>query len=134
ARMPTDWFHDEGESTLLWGGWRNGTGHLWFRVARGDVDRERISQPMGRDVIRAIDHPVVEQGGGRLWSRIPDEAPVVGFRIAGVDTVYPLLVLNKVLVVNDVVGEQPSLVLNSPHGLTLSPGTSVYDPVVEGRR
>jgi hypothetical protein len=43
AQKPDDWFHGEGESTLLWSGWTHGDGHHWFRVGRGDVDRGRIS-------------------------------------------------------------------------------------------
>jgi hypothetical protein len=134
ARRPSNWFHDEGESTLLWAGWRHGIGHTWFRVGRGDVNRDRITEPVGRDVFRAIDHPVVERGGGTLWARIPDEAPVVGHRLAGVDTAYPILVLQKVLAVNDVVGEHPFLVLNFPFEPRCEEQIAVYEPVVEGER
>ena len=132
ARWPRDWHREEGASVLLWGGWRDG-GHTWFRVERGDLDHSQISEPLGRDVIRAIDYPLVEQGGGRFWSRIPDDAIVVGTRQGGVDIAYPMLVLDKVLVVNDVVGEQPFLVLNTPTSPE-NERTTVYDPVVEGRR
>jgi len=133
ARVPADWFHDEGDFTLLWGGWRAGQGHQWFRVPRGEVDPARITGLIGKDVIRAIDYPVVECGGGMYWSRIPDDAAVCGFRVGGVETAYPLTVLEKVLVVNDTVDERPCLVLTSPY----SPNeerTQVFDPVVEGRR
>src|SRR5262249_41828459 len=58
ARRPRDWFHDEGELTLLWSGW-DGHDHRWFKFARGDVDRRLISNPMGRDVVQAIDYPMI---------------------------------------------------------------------------
>lgn len=134
AKMPANWYHDEGDSTLLWGGWRHGEGHLWFRVGRGEVDKAHISEPLGKDVIRAIDHPVVERGGGLLWSRIPDDAAVVGWNPGGVDTAYPVLVLEKVLVVNDTVAERPFLVVNLPFARKPDERTAVFDPVVDGRR
>ena len=132
ARWPTDWQREEGGRLLLWGGWHDG-GHTWFRLDRGDIDRARMSEPMGRDVIRAIDYPLIEQGGGRYWSLIPDDATVVGTRHGGVDTAYPVLVLSKVLVVNDTVGEQPLLVLSTPVG-SQETLTTMYDPIIEGRR
>src|SRR5215204_994453 len=35
ARKPPDWFHHEGEFTLLWSGWKDKS-HQWFRVGRGE--------------------------------------------------------------------------------------------------
>jgi hypothetical protein len=133
AQRPDDWYHHEGGATLLWGGWRQGVGHRWFRVGRGEIDRRKISEPIGRDSARAIDVPVVEQGGGTYWARIPDEALVAGQSLGGVETAYPMLVLMKVMVVNDTIAERPFLVVANP-----LPGASgqvaVYDPVVDGER
>jgi hypothetical protein len=132
ARNPRDWYHDEGDFTMLWARW-DGEDHRWFRIGRGDVDRERISYPIGRDVIQAIDYPLTEQAGGTIWSRIPDEAPVVGFELNGNEIVYPLQVLTKVLIINDVVGDEPYLVTLNP--VSLIEGTvQVYRPVVQGQR
>jgi len=132
ARRPDDWVREEGESTLFWGGWQHGVGHRWFRVARGEVDRARISEPIGRDVIRAIDLPIVERPGGPIWQRIPDEAAVVGDRLAGVDTAYPELVLQKVIAVNDTIADRPFLI--AAHHTEAGTRTFVFDPVIDGRR
>src|SRR5690348_9446730 len=48
ARPPANWVHDEGDSTFIWSGWTPGTGHGWFRVGRGEIDRARLGWPMGR--------------------------------------------------------------------------------------
>jgi hypothetical protein len=133
AQRPVNWFRNEGEDTLIWGGWKHGVGHQWFRVKQGEVDQALMSDPMGRDVIQAIDEPVVERGGGTIWDRIPDEAFVVGQRLGGVDTVYPLLILDKVIVVNDTVEEQPYLVTTNP--LVPRPfQVAIYETVVDGHR
>lgn len=132
ARRPDNWVREEGESTLFWGGWQHGVGHQWFRVARGEVDRTRISEPMGRDVIRAIDLPIVERLGGPIWQRIPDEAAVVGDRLAGVDTAYPELLIQKVVVVNDTIADRPFLI--AANRIEAGAPTAVFDPVVDGRR
>ncbi len=38
AKWPENWYHDEGEQTLLWSGWQNGVGHGWFRVRLFEID------------------------------------------------------------------------------------------------
>jgi len=133
ADKPNDWIHDEGESTLLWSGWKPGSGHGWFRVGRGEVDRARISNPMGRDVIQAIDWPIIEVGGGIRWERIPQDARVVGLEVAGISCAYPLLLLEKVEVVNDTVNDRPILVLNSPF-VPAEKSCDVFDPMFKGQR
>lgn len=132
ALKPPDWIHDEGEFTLLWSQW-DGEGHRWFRVGRGEVDRQRISYPLGRDVIQAIDYPITEHGGGTIWSRIPNDAQVAGFTLAGTLSVYPIQVLDKVVVVNDVIADRPFLVTFNPLGDRDGP-VHIYEPIVEGRR
>jgi hypothetical protein len=133
AQKPADWFHDEGEFTLLWSGWKPAAGHGWFRVKRGDLARGQVSLPMGRDVIQAIDYPLVETGGGPIWTRLPQEAQVAGLELAGTMTVYPLQVLEKVVVVNDLIAEHPFIVTVNP----INPknrDVHVYDALVAGRR
>jgi len=114
AQKPRDWHHDEGAQTLLWSGWKQGQGHVWFRFGRGQLDFRRISEPMGRDVVQAIDVPIVEVGDGTIWRRIPEAADVVGHEVGGVANVYPLLLLDKVEVVNDLIAEHPFLVTYNP--------------------
>ncbi len=133
ARQPDDWVHDEGESTLLWSGWKQGNGHRWFRVGRGEIDPRKLSIPMGRDAIQAIDYPLTENGAGKIWTRIPTDAVVVALELAGVTAAYPVQILDKVCVINDQVGERPCLVTFNPLG-TPQNCVHVYDPIVNGRR
>ncbi len=133
ASRPDNWFHHDGQSTLLWSGWTDRDGHGWFRVGRGEVARERISLPIGRDVVQAIDHPLVEVSGGPIWGRIPDEAAVVGQELAGVMSVYPVQVLAKVGAVNDEVGRRPFLIVFNPSAPS-ERAVHIYDPVVDGSR
>jgi len=133
AQPPKDWFRTEGPDTLFWSGWRHGVGHTWFRVAKGDVDPGRVSQPFGRDIQRAIDTPVVELADGKIWQRVPDEAIVFGARIGSLETAYPMIVLDKVGVVNDTVGEQPFLVTYN-NLADVSERVAVYESVIDGNR
>jgi hypothetical protein len=130
AASPKLWFRDEGEFTFLWSGWKPGIGHGWFKVGRGEVAFDQISGPMGRDVIQAIDWPVVEVGGGQCWEKIPWDAEVAGLVLDGITTVYPMLVLKKVEVVNDQIDNRPVLITFRPDKATVS----VFDPMHEGRR
>jgi hypothetical protein len=133
ARPPGAWFRQDGDFTYLWGGWDPRLGHQWFRIGRGDLEVASISRPVGRDVHQAIDHPLIEVEGGQIWGRIPAEARVVGLNLAGVATVYPLLVLDRVHVVNDLIGRQPILVTYNPSGPPDGP-VKVYDAALDGQR
>jgi Protein of unknown function (DUF3179) len=134
ARPPSPWYCTEGKSTRLWGGWQDGVGHSWFVTESGDVPIDHISSPMGRDVYRAIDHPIVEFQGGEIWARIPKNALVAGGSLGGIETVYPILVLQKVLVVNDQIRETPFLVLFNPNAATPNESVSVYETQLGGQR
>jgi hypothetical protein len=133
AERPADWFHTEGDSTYLWGGWDPRIGHRWFRIGRGELEAWTISQPTGRDVHQAIDEPLFEVEGGAIWSRIPADAAVVGIDVAGVASSYPVLVLDKVKVVNDQIYERPILV--TYNGFAPPEGSvRVYEAVLDGAR
>lgn len=133
AARPPDWVHDEGDETLLWSGWQHGVGHRWFRIGRGELDLGRVAGPLGRDIVRAIDLPIVETGGGVHWERIPWDATVAALDVEGIPTAYPLRVLEKVEVVNDQVRARPVLVTFSPF-LQTAQAYNVYEPTVDGRR
>jgi len=133
AERPRDWYWRDGDELLLWGGWRHGVGHSWFHVKPADIDMSKMSLPTGRDNQRAIDTPIVETGGGALWSRVPDEAIVAGGVFAGVETAYPVLILDKVAVVNDVIKERPFLITYNPQ-LPEDETLEAYEPIVNGRR
>jgi Protein of unknown function (DUF3179) len=133
AQRPRDWYHQEGNQLMLWGGWRRGVGHSWFKVGLGEIDRAHLSLPSGRDIQRPIDRPLVEVGGGNFWVRVPDEAVVAAGQVGGVETAYPIVILDKVAIVNDLIEDQPYLVTYNP---TAGPAeqVGVYKSVVSGHR
>jgi Protein of unknown function (DUF3179) len=133
AARPTNWIHDEGDQMLLWSGWKPGVGHGWFKVGLGEVDPDHISYPMGRDVVRAIDRPIVEVGGGPRWELIPSNALVVGMLVNDVPSVYPMLLLRKVEVINDEIDQRPFLITCTPF-VPEREAVSVYNPMLDGRR
>jgi hypothetical protein len=133
ADRPSDWFRVEGDQTLLWSGWREGVGHTWFHVRRDEIHPDSISPPMGRDVFQAIDHPLIESIDGPIGARIPYDAEVVGNHLAGVETAYPVLVLTKVFLVNDMIQDRPFLVTYFP-GAPESERVAIYEPLVDGQR
>ena len=130
AERPADWFHDEGDATMLWSGWRQGRNH-WFKIGQGDIDPVRLSLPIGRDVLQAIDYPLFEQEGGQRWTKVPAEALVAGFEHGGVATAYPLKVLDKVEIVNaDLFGDQPLMIVCTP----VEYSVSVFEATLDGHR
>jgi hypothetical protein len=133
AQRPKDWFHREGNEAVLWSGWVDGEGHRWYRFAFGDIDGTRVIMPEIHHRARAIDFPVVEFDGGTYWRRIPSRAEVVGYTRNGKSSAYPIPVLLKVHVINDVIDAHPYLVtLNR-----MAPATeafSVFDAERDGRR
>lgn len=132
AMKPVDWIHDEGGQTLLWAGWKDGR-HDWFHIDLGDLGRDRVSEPMGRDVVRAIDRAIVEREGGPRWGRVPGTALVAGLDRGRERVAYPMLVLKKVEVVNDTIGDEPVLIVYRPFAAEAE-AVSTYDPVLDGRR
>jgi hypothetical protein len=132
AHRPDDWYHHDGDQTFLWAGWKEGK-HDWFRIGRGELEQKDVSYPMGRDVIRAIDYTVVEHSGGPRWEKVPGESLVAGFGRVGAHVVYPMLVLSKVEVVNDQVGEEPVLVVFRPF-VPERQAVTAWSPVVNGHR
>ncbi len=132
AQKPKNWFHHEGDSTFLWSRWHIDK-HEWFEVAKGDFTVDQITYPLGRDVVQAIDYPVIEFSGGTLWEKIPDAAPVVGIELNGIQAVYPMRVLEKVLVINDLIEETAVLLTLQPSDAEV-PSVSAFEATIDGRR
>ena len=130
AEPPGDWALVEGNSLRLWSGWTHGVGHGWFEANAADIPPETLSLPIGRDVTRAIDLPLVEIGEGPHWKRMLDDTPVVPLELGGAATAYPLILLQKVEVVNDTVGARPIALIFTPF-LPENQAVHAYDPVVE---
>jgi hypothetical protein len=76
---------------------------------------------------------LVEINDGTIWKRIHPEAMVVGYRLEGQKCVYPLGVLGKVEVINDVVEGHPYLIDANPF-VPARDGFSIYDAVLDGHR
>jgi hypothetical protein len=134
AQGPPNWIHDEGDTTRLWAGWDRKAGrHQWFTVGKGELSAARLSHPMGRDTVRAIDKPRTETRGGEIWKAIPPDDIVHVGEFQGVPLAYPLNVLNKTLIVNDEVHRKPFLVVYTPYVENVHAVDTFY-PVVDGKR
>jgi hypothetical protein len=133
AEGPKDWYRVEGDQSYLWFGWERNTGHRWFRFASGEIDPSRLRHPESQFISQAIDFPVAEKKGGRIFGRMPSETPVVGTKIENHDCVYPVAVLGKVIVINDIVNQHPYMVVLNPFAKQ-AVAFSVYDSLLEGRR
>lgn len=132
AVRPANWYRPEGDVLYLWAGWERNE-HHWFKVGLTDLDHRRLSQPISRDVIRSVNDPWVEVGGGLIWKRMPPDALVVGQSLSDVPTAYPVCLLAVMQVVNDLVADRPYLAL---YGLKDpgEPAVGIYDARVNGER
>ena len=133
AQGPSEWYRVEGKEAFLWFGWERNSGHRWFRFAPGEIDPRRLYRPTCEFIAQAIDFPLVETNGGTIWHRIPSNAQVVGFKTEGHNCVYPVAILGKVLVINDIVDKHPYMVVVSPFARQ-HVAFSIYDGLLEGRR
>jgi hypothetical protein len=132
AARPRNWYREEGDELHLWSGWKDNS-HQWFRIRKGELDRERLSLPVGRDTVRAIDHTILESQGGDRWVRVPDDTPVIGMRDGEWSRVYPLRLLDKVEVVNEP-GQQQPLLITFTRSFGLLEAVTVFDPNLDGQR
>ncbi|MEW4568743.1 DUF3179 domain-containing (seleno)protein [Tautonia sp. JC769] len=131
AEPPGHWYRVEGPRARLWAGWHAEQGHRWFHLQPGDLDRDQLSESIGRDLFQGVDQPLVEVGGGPISDRIPDDHEVEVMRFEGRSCAYPVIVLDKVLVINDEVDGEPLLILFTRPPAT---GSSVFETVLDGRR
>lgn len=133
ATRPVNWFRNEEGRTFLWGGWVEGVGHSWFLAGEGDLEQARILPARARDVQLAIDQAITESAGGGIWSRVPDDSLVFSGEIAGIPTAYPVLIMDKVGVINDLVENQPFVVTYNPlaDDADRSP---IYQGTLDGQR
>jgi hypothetical protein len=133
AQGPSPWYRVEGNQAFLWFGWERNSGHRWFQFGAGEIDPRRLHRPTCDFITQAIDYPLVETNGGTIWHRIPANSQVVGFKTEGQVSVYPVAILGKVLVINDIVGKHPYMVVVSPFARQ-HVAFSIYDASLEGRR
>ncbi|WP_161602466.1 DUF3179 domain-containing (seleno)protein [Tautonia marina] len=131
ALPPGNWFRIEGPHVRLWAGWHAEQGHRWFTIEPDDLDRNLLSESVGRDLFQGINQPLAEVGGGPISARIPGHHEVEAMRIDGRHCAYPVIVLDKVLVINDEVDGKPLLILHTKPPAT---GSSVFETVLDGQR
>jgi Protein of unknown function (DUF3179) len=135
AEGPKDWYRSDGRQLLLWSGWEQANGQQrWLRFAHGEIDPTRFVRPTAVFVSQAIDYPLVETGRGAIWERIPADSKVVGSTLEGQKCAYPVAVLGKVMVINDVVGERPYLVVLNPFAAAPALSFSIFEAELEGHR
>jgi hypothetical protein len=134
AARPAHWVQDREGVTLIWAGWERNVGHRWFRVGQGEIDFSKMSEPLdnGSDVVRAIDKPICEIGGGDVWRRIPESSEMVPVTLASRTTIYPSLIMSRVLVVNDLFGDD-SVVMVKLASVRSQDNYRVYPRVVDGQ-
>ncbi|RJP33587.1 MAG: DUF3179 domain-containing protein [Phycisphaerales bacterium] len=81
----------------------------WFDVTNSKIDPNTFQFGIGKDSIRAIDHPTfLEADDPRLreWG-IDDQTLVIGYAVGDDARAYPLRILDRHELVNDVVGGRP---------------------------
>ncbi len=84
-----------------------------FCQQREDIFFEIISGGVGRDGIPPIDHPDFEnQTDADLW--LHPSSPVIALEVEGLARAYPLAILTRHEIVNDVIGETPVAVTFCP--------------------
>ena len=118
---------------FLWFGWEKHADHRWFRFAEGEIDPVRLNRPKSEFISPAIDYPLVETKGGPIWQRIPSESSVVGYKIENHQCVYPVAILGKVIVINDIIDKHPYMIVVNPFAHPVV-AFSIYDSLLDGRR
>ncbi len=134
AASPQQWYRIDGGHLLLWSGWEKVDGsHRWLRFPSGEIDPTRLARPTAVFVAPPIDYPLVQVGRGDIWERVPSDSVVVGSTIHGQKCAYPVAVLGKVMVINDLVDDHPYLVVLNPFA-TQALAFSIFEAELDGHR
>ncbi|MBI3463333.1 MAG: DUF3179 domain-containing protein [Planctomycetes bacterium] len=126
---PPSCVREDGGRMYLWAGngikgqagWFDVTGH-----SRATLVSFRYA--LGRDKVKTIDYPIFQPVDGEIVGRIYPERPVIGLEYDGEARAYPLTVMKKVEVVNDVYGGSPIAVTYCP----LLDHAAVYERSLDG--
>ncbi len=107
----------------------NGPGQKPFDVTRHTISISEIERSIPKDAIPALTLPqfVSAQEAGR---NLKDSDRVLGVAFDGEAKAYPIGMLNRHELVNDIIGNRPVLVTWCP----LCGSSVLYDPVIDGRR
>jgi hypothetical protein len=123
---------------LLWAGSGVKGQAGWFDVSATGLPLKQFVYAFGRDKIRTIDYPILQNPDGEIARRIYPERPVLGIVVGSEARAYPLTVMEKVEVVNDTIEGVPLAIAYLPlmqkhivfqrtlDGTPISLGTSGY--------
>ena len=75
----------------------------------------------------------MESSGGAIWQRIPPDSAVVGHKLGGLACAYPVRVLGKVQVINDIVEDHPYLIVANLFA-SGNEAFSIFEAELEGHR
>ena len=109
--VPANWMEADDGRELLWAdGPRDVVEGEWFDVTGSPLDPARYQYGIGKDSIPAIDKPVfvpIDDRGTLREYGIGDGTIVIGYVHAGESKAYPIELLNRHELVNDMVGGKP---------------------------
>ena len=100
----------------------------WFDVTATDLPLRQFTFAFGRDRVKTIDYPIMQDADGEIARRIYPERAVIGINFNGIARAYPITVMDKVEVVNDMFGDRAVAVTFCP--LIRKP--AVYDRTLAG--
>ncbi len=96
---------------LLWAqGPKLGESGEWFDLTGSPLDPERFEHGIGKDTIPAIDQPkfvAIHDEDELRKQHIDDDSAVIGYVNNGEAKAYPIRILRRHELVNDVVGGKP---------------------------
>jgi len=96
---------------LLWAsGPRNTQSGEWFDITGSPLEPQRYQYGIGKDSIRAIDHPEfidIQDQEKLLEHNIYDKSLVFGYVHNEEAKAYPIMVMGRHELVNDIVGGKP---------------------------
>jgi hypothetical protein len=136
-KPPSCIIHADGR-VLLWAGTGVKGQAGWFDVSATDLPLKQFVYAFGRDRIKTIDYPILQDPNGEIARRIYPERHVLGIVVDGQPRAYPLTVMEKVEVVNDTINDIPLAIAYLPlvqkhmayqrtvDGKPISLGTSGY--------
>lgn len=100
----------------------------WFDVSATDLPLKQFIYAFGRDKIRTIDFPILENPSDVVARRIYPERPVLGLVVGGEARAYPLTVMEKCEVVNDEIAGKSLAITYLP----LRKTAAIYDRTLDG--
>ena len=126
---PPSCLREEEGRLYLWAGQGTKGQAGWFEVTGNDpATLISFRYAFGRDKVKTIDYPIFQSADGEIVGHIYPERPVIGLEYDGEARAYPLTVMRKVEVVNDVYGGRPLAVTYCP----LLDQAAVYERLLDG--